>query len=254
MSVYDEIGVRRVLNASGSMTYLGGSLIAPDVVEKMGEAARSFIVMEELVEWACGEVARLTGTEAALVTTGTAGGILLATAAVLTGRDRQKMRSLPTVGSKCEILVQMPHRIGFDHAIGVAGGSLVEIGGPQGATREQLAAAIGPNTAAVFYVVLDPKPALALADVAVVAHEKGVPVIVDAAAELPPVSNLNAFYAAGGDLVLFSGGKDISGPNDTGILCGRAQWVAAARGKGGEATLGEEEGAGEDGSLVSPKH
>ena len=145
MSVYDEIGIRRVLNASGSMTYLGGSLIAPDVVEKMGEAARSFIVMEELVEWACGEVARLTGTEAALVTTGTAGGILLATAAVLTGRDRQKMRSLPTVGPKCEILVQMPHRIGFDHAIGVAGGSLVEVGGPQGATREQLAAAIGPN-------------------------------------------------------------------------------------------------------------
>ena len=231
MSIYDEIGIRRVLNASGSMTYLGGSLIAPDVVEKMGEAARSFIVMEELVEWACGEVARLTGTEAALVTTGTAGGILLATAAVLTGRDRQKMRSLPTVGPKCEILVQMPHRIGFDHAIGVAGGSLVEVGGPQGATREQLAAAIGPNTAAVFYVVLDPKPALALADVAVVAHEKGVPVIVDAAAELPPVSNLNAFYAAGGDLVLFSGGKDISGPNDTGILCGRAQWVAAARGQ-----------------------
>ena len=181
MSVYDEIGIRRVLNASGSMTYLGGSLIAPDVVEKMGEAARSFIVMEELVEWACGEVARLTGTEAALVTTGTAGGILLATAAVLTGRDRQKMRSLPTVGPKCEILVQMPHRIGFDHAIGVAGGSRVEVGGPQGATREQLAAAIGPNTAAVFYVVLDPKPALSLADVAVVAHEKGVPVIVDAA-------------------------------------------------------------------------
>ncbi len=231
MSVYEEIGMRKVLNASGSMTYLGGSLIAPEVLEKMNEAARSFVVMEELLEWACNEVARLTGTEAALVTTGTAGGILLATAAVLTGRDREKMRSLPSVGPKCEILVQKTHRIGFDHAIGVAGGRIVEVGGAQGATREKLAAAIGPNTAAVFYVVLDPKPALPLKDVAEVAHEKGIPVIVDAAAELPPVSNLNAFYAAGGDLVLFSGGKDISGPNDTGILCGRKQWVAAARGQ-----------------------
>ena len=231
MSVYEEIGMRKVLNASGSMTYLGGSLIAPEVVEKMNEAARSFVVMEELLEWACGEVARLTGTEAALVTTGTAGGILLATAAVLTGTDRQKMRALPHIGARNEILAQVPHRIGFDHAIGVAGGRIVEVGGPQGCTREELAAAIGPNTAAVFYVVLDPKPALSLQDVAEVAHEKGIPVIVDAAAELPPVSNLNAFYAAGGDLVLFSGGKDISGPNDTGILCGRAQWVAAARGQ-----------------------
>lgn len=231
MSIYDEIGMRRVLNASGSMTYLGGSLIAPEVVEKMTEASRSFVVMEELLEWACNEVARLTDTEAALVTTGTAGGILLATAAVLTGTDRQKMRSLPSVGPKIEILAQVPHRIGFDHAIGVAGGRIVEVGGSQGATRQELAAAIGPNTAAVFYVVLDPKPSLPLADVVEIAHDKGIPVIVDAAAELPPASNLNAFYAAGADLVLFSGGKDISGPNDTGILCGKAEWVAAARGQ-----------------------
>ncbi len=229
MSIYDEIGMRRVLNASGSMTYLGGSLIHPDVIEKMNEAARSFVVMEELLEWACGEVARLTGTEAGLVTTGTAGGILLATAAVLTGMDRQKMRAVPHVGPRQEILAQVPHRIGFDHAIGVAGGRIVEVGGARGCTREELAAAIGPNTAAVFYVVLDPRPALPLQDVAEVAHAHGIPVIVDAAAELPPVSNLNAFYAAGGDIVLFSGGKEISGPNDTGILCGKAEWVAAAR-------------------------
>ena len=229
MSVYDEIGLRRVLNASGSMTYLGGSLIAPDVLEKMHEAAGAFVVMEDLMAWACDEVARLTGTEAGLVTTGTAGGILLATAAVLTGGDRQKMRAVPNVGTRKQILVQVPHRIGFDHAIGVAGGQIVEVGDPTGATREEMAAAIGPNTAAVFHVVLDPRPALGLEDVAQVAHDKGIPVIVDAAAELPPVSNLNAFYAAGGDIVLFSGGKEISGPSDTGIICGKAEWVNAAR-------------------------
>ena len=229
MSVYDEIGIRRVINASGSMTYLGGSLIAPEVIEKMNEAARAFVVIEELMEWAGGEIARLTGTEAGLVTTGTSGGILLAAAACLTGLDRQRMQALPHTGPRNEVLAQKTHRIGFDHAIGVAGGRIVEVGNEQGATRQELTAAFTERTAAVFYVVLDPRPALPLADVAAIAHARGVPVIVDAAAELPPVSNLNAFAAAGGDLVLFSGGKEISGPNDTGILCGRADLVAAAR-------------------------
>ena len=231
MNVYDEIGIRRVLNASGSMTYLGGSLIHPDVLTKMSEAARSFVVMEELMEWACGEIARLTGTEAGLVTTGTTGGILLATAAVLTGTDRAKMQSLPHVGRRHEIVVQKTHRVIYDHAIGVAGGRIVEVGFDAGAMRGQLSAAIGADTAGVFYVEEAPLPSLPLKEVAKVAHEKGVPVIVDAAAELPPVSNLHAFYDAGADIVLFSGGKQISGPNDTGILCGRAEWVAAARGQ-----------------------
>lgn len=231
MNVYDEIGMRRVLNASGSMTYLGGSLIHPDVVEKMASAARSFVVMEELMEWAGAEIARITGTEAGLVTTGTSGGILLSTAAVLSRGDRSRMRALPQTDGRNEIVVQKTHLIGWEFGIRVAGGQLVEIGGDQGATRDELAAAIGPNTAAVFYIELAPRPSLPLADVVEVAHDKGVPVIVDAAAELPPVSNLNAFYAAGADLVLFSGGKDIAGPNDTGILCGKTEWVAAARGQ-----------------------
>jgi L-seryl-tRNA(Ser) seleniumtransferase len=228
MSVYDEIGLRRVINASGSMTGLGGSLMAPEVVEKMAEAARSFVFMPELMAWAGGEIARLTGTEAGLVTTGTAGGILLASAACLTGMDRQRMRELPRAGERNEFVAQTTHRIGFDHAIGVAGGRIVEVGGPQGASAAELAAAITERTAAVFYVVLDPKPALPLAEVAAIAHERNVPVIVDAAAELPPVTNLSAFFEDGADIILFSGGKEISGPNDTGILCGRRDLVQAA--------------------------
>jgi D-glucosaminate-6-phosphate ammonia-lyase len=229
VSLYQEIGLRRVLNASGSMTYLGGSLIHPEVVAKMAEAARGFVVMEELAAWAGQEIARLTGTEAGLVTTGTAGGILLSTAAVLTGGDRAKMRALPQTGERSEVVAQRTHLIGWEFSIRVAGARVMEVGDDNGATRDQLSSAIGPQTAAVFYVERAPTPSLPLAEVVEIAHAAGVPVIVDAAAELPPVSNLNAFYAAGADIVLFSGGKQISGPNDTGILCGRAEWVEAAR-------------------------
>ena len=228
--IYDEIGVTRVLNAAGSMTYLGGSLIAPEVLEKMNEAATSFVVMEELLDWAGAEIARLAGVEAGMVTTGSAGAILLSCAACITGDDRRRMRALPRVeGGRNEFVVQKQHRIGFDHAIGVAGGRIVEVGDAEGTRIEHVEAALNGRTAAIFHVALDPQPTVPLAEVAALAQRRGVPVIVDAAAELPPVDNLGAFHRAGGDLVIFSGGKDIAGPNDTGILCGRADLVAAAR-------------------------
>ncbi len=228
--LYDEIGVTKVINASGSMTYLGGSLIAPEVLEKMNEAATSFVVMEELLDWAGAEIARLTRTEAGMVTSGSAGAILMACAACLTGNDRKRMRALPaTDGHKNEFIIQKQHRISFDRGISAAGGALVEVGEASGTTPEHLEAAISERTAAVFYVALDPQPTVPLAQVAEIAHAHAVPVIVDAAAELPPVDNLHAFAQAGGDLVIFSGGKDIAGPNDTGILCGRADLVQAAR-------------------------
>ena len=228
-TIYDEIGVRRVINASGSMTYLGGSLIAPEVLEKMSDAAGAFVFIEELLAWAGGEIAGLTGTDAGLVTSGSAAGILLSTAACLTGADRQRMRALPrTEGWKNEVLMQKQHRIGFDHAVGVAGGQIIEVGQSDGTTLDHLKAGLTDKTAAILHVALDPTPTVPLQQVAELAHAHGIPVIVDAAAELPPVSNLRAFAEAGGDLVIFSGGKQISGPNDSGILCGRADLVAAA--------------------------
>ena len=162
--LYDEIGVTRVINASGSMTYLGGSLIASEVLERMNEAASSFVVMEELVDWAAGEVARLTGAEAGMVTSGSAGGILLACAACLTGEDRQRMRALPAVeGGRNEFVMQRQHRIGFDHAVGVAGGRIVEVGDDAGTKAEDIAAALSERTAGVLHVVLDPQPTVPLA-------------------------------------------------------------------------------------------
>ena len=228
--LYDEIGVTRVINASGSMTYLGGSLIAAEVLEKMNEAAGAFVVMEELMDWAGAEIARLTGTEAGMVTSGSAGGSLLACAACLSGADPRLMRQLPLPqSSRNEFVMQRQHRIGFAYAVGVAGGRIVEVGDAEKTRLGQIEAALSPNTAAILHVVLDPQPTVPLEEVATLARGRGVPLIVDAAAEVPPVENLRAFAAAGGDLVIFSGGKDIAGPNDSGILCGGAELIAAAR-------------------------
>ncbi len=228
-SIYEEIGLRPVINASGSMTYLGGSLMAPEVVEAMDRAARQFVFIEELIAWAGREVALLAGVPAAHITTGSAGGLLLATAACLTGTDRRRMLQLPdTQGSPNEVVVQRRHRISFDQAVRTAGARLVEAGDSTGCTTAQLQAALGPQTAAVLYVDLHPTPLLTLAEVVQLAHARGVPVIVDAAAELPPAANLSALVQQGADLVIFSGGKDIAGPNDSGILCGRVDLVQAA--------------------------
>ncbi|NKB72297.1 MAG: aminotransferase class V-fold PLP-dependent enzyme [Candidatus Latescibacteria bacterium] len=228
MSIYDEIGIPRIINASGSMTYLGGSLMAPEVRQAMDQAAQAFVPIDQLMAWAGSEIARHTGAEAGLVTTGTAGGLLLAGAACITGQDRQRMLKLPdTKGLKNEIIVQKPHRISFEQAVRSSGAQMVEIGAtsPQ---VEELEAAFTQRTAAVLHMVLDPQPVLPLGQVIEIAHARNVPVIVDAAAELPPVANLKAFVEAGADLVIFSGGKEISGPNDSGILCGRRELVEAA--------------------------
>jgi len=229
MSIYDEIGIPRVINAAGSMTYLGGSLMHPEVLEAMRSAAGAYVLIEDLLQWASGEIAAHTGAEAGLVTTGTTGGLILATAACLTGTDRQRMRQLPdTRGFKAEVVMQKQHRISFDHAARIAGAQIVEVGDEDETTLADVETALGDQTAAVLHMALDPQPTAALRDVAALARARGIPVIVDAAAELPPVSNLRAFLDEGADLVVFSGGKAICGPNDSGILCGRSDLIEAA--------------------------
>ena len=229
MNIYDELGVTAVINASGSMTTLGGSLMAPEVLEAMNRAAEHFVRMDELVAWGGAELARITGAQAGHVTTGAAGGMLLAAAACLTGLDRRKMQQLPdTAGMKSDVVVQKLHRISFDHAVRAAGARLVEVGDESGTTPEALEEAITDQTAALLYVDKYPQPQIPLADAIAIAHRVGVPVILDVAAELPPGGNLRAFVQMGTDLVIFSGGKDIAGPNDSGILCGRQDLVRAA--------------------------
>jgi len=233
MGVYDELGVRTVINASGTLTRLGGSRMAPEVLAAMAEAAASFVHIDQLQARAGAVIAEITGAEAGYVTTGAAAGLALGLAACVAGLDVGKMDRLPdTTGMNNEVVVQRGHRNAYDHAIRSAGVRFVEVGylgypGAGGTFGWQLDEAITERTVAVACPILDTPGTLSLPEVAEIAHRKGVPVIVDAAAELPPRSNLRRFIAEGADLVTFSGGKAIGGPQASGILAGRADLIAS---------------------------
>ena len=233
MGVYENLGVRTIINASGTLTRVGGSRMAPEVLAAMAEAAASFVHIDELQARAGEVLARATGAEAGYVTSGASAGLTLGIAACVAGMDVGKMDRLPDVtGMKSEVVVQRGHRNSYDHAIRAVGVTFVEAGylgypGAGGTMPWQLEAAITDRTAAVACPILDTPGTLSLPEVAEIAHARGVPVIVDAAAELPPRANLRRFIAEGADLVAFSGGKAIGGPQSSGILAGRADLIAS---------------------------
>ena len=229
--VYEKLGVRRIINGVGLVTRYGGSVMPPEVVEAMAEASRSYVDLDELQRKAGEVIARCTGAEAGYVCAGAAAGLLLATAACVAGTDPAKIRRLPdTTGMKNEIIMHKSQRNGYDHSVRAVGVKIVEIGFANATAPWELDAAIGPATAAVVYVKapwLQSSAALPLEVVVEKAHARGVPVIVDAAAALPPHENLTRFIAAGADLVTYSGGKGIRGPQSSGILCGRRDLIEA---------------------------
>ena len=236
MHVYERLGVRTIINAKGPATRLSGALMAPEVSAAMAEAAEYCVDIAELQAAASQRIADATGAEAGYVTSGAAAGLLMSAAACVAGLDPALMARLPdTRGMKNRVVMVRSQRNFYDHAIRSAGVKLVEVGlpdrfagaGVRDAEPWEIAAAIDDRTAAVFYVA-DRRSEPPLADVVAVAHEAGVPVIVDAAAQLPPAANLRRFTAAGADLVAFSGGKAIGGPQATGLLAGRRDLVMSA--------------------------
>jgi len=151
--VYKELGVKRIINAVGSATLLGGSTLPGKVQAVMEEANECFVDMEELLEKSGKAVAELLGAEAALVTSGCFAALVLGAAAIMTGKDEEKIARLPdTTGMRNEFLIQKAMRYHYDRCVSVAGGKLVEVGDEHGATAEQLAAAIGPATAGILYL------------------------------------------------------------------------------------------------------
>lgn len=236
MGVFEELGVRPVINASGTVTRLGGAPMPPEVVRAFVEAAGQAVALDHLQAAASRVLAEVTGAEAGLVTTGAAAALTLGTAAILTGYDCGRMERLPFCdGFPHEFIVAREQRNGYDHAVRAAGARLIEVGfheiiagaGVRRTEAWEYDAAMGPNTAGVLYVYTpDARPALS--EVVAVAHRHGLPVLVDAAGGLPPRAHLQSLPATGADLVAFSGGKAIRGPQSTGILCGRRDLVAAA--------------------------
>lgn len=230
MGLYEALGVRPVINASATLTRLGGSLMPPEVQAAMAEAARCFVRLDELQQRVGEQIAALTRNEAAYVSAGAAAGLALATAACTAGKDPDAIRQLPDLtGLKNEVIIHRTHRNGYDHAVRQVGVRVVEIGSPEGTTREELERAISSQTAAIFWFqgAMTGQGDLPLPVVIEVAKARGVPVIVDAAAQLPPVSNLWAFTEMGADLAIFSGGKDLRGPQSSGLILGRRDLIEA---------------------------
>jgi D-glucosaminate-6-phosphate ammonia-lyase len=236
VGIYEQLGLTPIINASGTVTRLGGAPMPVAVLEAFHEAAAQSVPIEQLQAVASRMISQATGTEAALVTSGAAAALTLGAAAILTGYDPGRIDRLPnTDGFPNELVVAREHRNSYDHAVRAAGAKLVEVGfndlptgaGVRRAEPWEYEAAIGPRTAGVLYVV-SPGSQPPLAEVVRLAHSHHLPVLADAAGELPPRSNLKAIAASGADLVSFSGGKAIRGPQATGILCGRRDLVGPA--------------------------
>jgi D-glucosaminate-6-phosphate ammonia-lyase len=234
--IFERLRLARVINATGTVTRLGASPIDPQVIAAMAAAAQSSVDMGELQGRASEVISLLTGAEAGIVTSGAMAGLLVGAAACIAGFDAAKMAQLPdTTGMRNEFIVPRSHRNSYDHGVRAAGARLVEVGLPDRLTacgvRDteawEIEDAIGERTAGILYLArANSRPPLTA--VVRVAHAASIPVLVDAAAELPPASNLRRFIDEGADLVVFSGGKGIGGPSASGILCGRRRLVASA--------------------------
>jgi uncharacterized pyridoxal phosphate-dependent enzyme len=224
-NVYQELGVSTVINGQGTMTTLGGSLIRPEVEAVMALGSKHFVSIPEL-ERAAGEriaqMLKLPDDYSALVTSGAAAAIQSGLAGLLTGDNEQLIQQLPDLtGLKSEVIIQKAHRNPFDHQLRATGIKLVVI-----ETREELRRAVGPQTAMMHFTNF----ANAAGEIKVeewlkLAREYNLPTMIDAAADTPPVSHLWDYAKMGYDLVTFSGGKAMRGPQCAGLLIGRKQMV-----------------------------
>jgi L-seryl-tRNA(Ser) seleniumtransferase len=236
VNVYEALGLQPIINASGPVTRLGGAPMPPAVLEAYTEAAGWCVPLDQLQAAASRFIAAATGSEAGLVTSGAAAALTLGAAAILTGYNAARMEQLPScAGFPHEFVIARDQRNGYDHAVRATGARLVEVGfneiGANSGVRRtegwEYEAAFGPDTAGVLYVH-GPNARPSLDEVVERAHRRGLPVLVDAAGELPPRRNLRSIIASGADLVAFSGGKALRGPQATGLLCGRRDLIGAA--------------------------
>jgi uncharacterized pyridoxal phosphate-dependent enzyme len=230
-SIGERLGISGLVNAHTRLTRFGGSILAPHVLEAMEWASQHYFDMTELHSKVGARFAELTRNEAAYVTSGAAAGLVLATGACIAGTDPAKVAKLPDAGDELrnEIIIHRFQRNHYDNNIRTAGGRLVEIGSHRTTHLWELEAAIGPRTAAIVYFTgpYEGPNLLPLDRILKTSKERGVPVIVDAAAQIPPSENLWALTKMGADLVLFSGGKCLGGPQNTGLVVGRRELIDA---------------------------
>lgn len=223
--VYTRLGLRPLINAMGTMTILGGSIMPPEVVRAMEEASKFFIDLPELQKKAGERIAELVGVPAAMITAGAASAITVATEACVTRGDHARYAKLPdTAGMPNEVIQQKSHHSGYEAQMRLVGARIVEV-----ETREELERAIGERTAMMFYMNrADADGRIGRKEWIEIAKARGVPILNDAAADVPPRARLSGIVAEGFDLVAFSGGKGMRGPQSTGLLLGRKDLIEGA--------------------------
>ncbi|MDP9076448.1 MAG: aminotransferase class V-fold PLP-dependent enzyme [Bacteroidota bacterium] len=223
--LFKELGVTPVINASVTMTFLSGSLMLPEVLEAINSTSHDFADMYELQDKVGAKIAEMLHVESAMVTSGAACAILLSTAAAITGTDAEKIKLLPNLpGPRPEVIMQKTHRYLFDQAVTTTGAKIIEVEG-----AEEMEKAINEKTVMALFFNAAGKSSISHEDFVAVAKKHNIPTLLDAAADVPPVENLFKYQKIGFDLVTFSGGKMIRGPQSAGLLFGRKDLITAAR-------------------------
>ncbi len=223
---FKELGVKPFINAAGTYTTLTASLMDPAVVQAIEYASKTFVRLNDMHDAAGNRIAELLGCEAAMVTSGAAGALTVGTAACMTGSNHEFIRRLPdTTGMKSEVLIQKAHHYGYEHAVRNCGIKFVDVETPEDVDR-----AVNSNTVMMlFFNANEPLGKITADQFVALGKKHNVPTFNDAAADTPPVGNLKKYTAMGFDLVTFSGGKGIRGPQSAGLLLGRKDLIAAAR-------------------------
>ncbi len=225
-NVYEALGIKPIINAVGTVTMFGGSVMPPEVVAAWAEASKHFVDLVELQDKVGARIAKLLGVEAACVTTGAAGALVLGTAAAITRGDKRLMGKLPnTTGTRNEVILQKTHHSCYDNQITGVGATLVEV-----ETAADVAKAVSERTALMFFMnTATDAGKLGREEWVKLARAHKIPTLIDAAADVPPVSRIAEYAKMGYDLIALSGGKAMRGPNDTGLLLGRAELIGAAK-------------------------
>ena len=228
-NIYAELGVTPLININGTVTVIGGSVMDPQVMELMRRGNEHFVLIDEL-EIAAGKfianVCKSPAGYTGLVTAGAATALVVGYAGMMTEDLEPRMRAIPDVSEfpRNEVIIQKSHRYPFDHQIRQTGAKLVEV-----ETREEMIAAINPKTVAIHFTnILSDKGKVSGPETVAIAKEHSLYTFNDAAADVPPVERLWEYPSLGFDLVAFSGGKDIRGPQAAGILIGREELMRYA--------------------------